>query len=344
MIDDEDRRVVEFLSAAARIEYSRQPEKGKYRVSLVAKGINGGADSLWLRIDDGERLAYHLPIGKYGDSSSTREKNAPGPEVNIGARGLHKPSVTLRERAGVCFDRLILTSPAGQSFTVEAEDMVKDQIEIVDESEQHFFIVNADGATLTGRESFDYGHGGAAGYYSRYPYADAVTTTLVQTEHARLARGDVLTFTNLSYVRGGADFPRRDLRPLDETTWLVTGGEEAVVGLSAPPGAAFRGGEDPFLWIGGRSLVGSRAGDGGDLDAASRARIRALTVAARRRPRPVRGVLPATVRPELEVKPAWRADPGGEVSALAAGSEGILCGTKEGEAVLLSPSGKVWTR
>ena len=105
VIDDDGRRVVEFLTRKARIVFERDLTSGTYRVNLVAKGISGGADSLWLRVDGGTRLAYHLPIGKYGGSSATYEKMSPGPAVKIAKAGSHRFEITLRESQGSVWTR-----------------------------------------------------------------------------------------------------------------------------------------------------------------------------------------------------------------------------------------------
>lgn len=204
---------------------------------------------------------------------------------------------------------MVLAPPTGRLQVIEAEDMVKDQIRIIDEPEQHFFIANADGSTLKLRESFDYGHGGRDGYYARYSYADKVTKVLTQTKVAALREGDTLTFANLFYVRGGEGRAVRLLRPVGEDAWAVTGPD------------------DMFLLTAGDrhapSMVAKRTERSGPL--------------------PRRQDLPPVTAPNTPV--LWQTELSSPVAAIASGEHSIVCGTKDGEVVLLNRQGKrMWRK
>ena len=377
VVVDGDRTVVEFLKPQAQILFTRALEPGEWGVDLIAQGISGGADSLWLQLDGGERLGYHLPIGEYSGSAGTWEKDTPGPPVTVKRGGEHRFEISLREAPGVRLDRVVLTPPEGDPVVLEAEDLVRDQVEVIDEPEQHLFIVNADGARLKLAQSFDYGHGGDQGYYARYPYADKMTQILVQTKQGQLREGESFTFANLLYTRGGADPIPRELRPLNERAWMATGDPLALVGLGPQEIGDLQIDAGMFILTPDRlmaadarriALLGSEwqaeeptsldvrldAGAVSPKSESQRAAQLAKTPAGRVRDlldSLVKGSSPpaapgAPSRPQLPtIKPLWRTEMQSAVRALAAGEPGILCGTDEGQVTLLNSTGNIsWQR
>ena len=367
VIRDGERSVVEFLKPQAQMAFTQELQPGKYGVSLVARGLDGGTDSLWLRMDEGERMAYHLPIGEFGDSAGTWEKDTPGAPIAVERPGEHRFEISLRESPGVRLDKVILTPPEGEPIVLEAEDLVRDQVDVIDEPEQHFFIVNADGARLKLTESFDYGHGGDQGYYARYPYAGKMTKVVVQTKHSRLREGEGFTFANLLYTRSGPDRAPRELRWLNERAWMVTGEPPALVGFGPQKLEGLEIDAGMFMLTADRLLAADARRVsvlGGEWEAAepSSVDVRFGAQAAA-----LKGVTGGQVgdllarlladssdpspplplaRPRVpRIEPRWRTDLGAAVRALAADEPGILCGTEEGQVAFLDSTGKViWQR
>jgi len=338
--DDGDRRVVEFLTRQAEIRFERPLEPGSYAVTLAAKGVSAGADSFWLQLDDGPRLAYHIPIGRYGGSAGTHEKTTPGPTIRIDRPGPHRFVLSLRESRGPRLDKMVLAPAKGQPLVVEAEDMVKGQVRVIDEPEQHFFIAHAGGAHLKLRESFDYGQGGRDGYYAGYPYAEKMTKILTQTKVATLKKGDTLTFANLFYARGGKSFARRELRQVRPNAWVVTGDPPALVGLGplkldgleVDAGMALLT-PTRLLAAGATRVVPEPSTLKPEAAAALLAKL-----LAQAKPAPQPAALPAPKAPDVPT--LWRRALPSPVTALAAGPQGILCGTRGGKLMLLDRGGK----
>ncbi len=336
VIDDQGRRVVEFVTPKARIPFDRYLDAGVYRVNIVAKGISTGADSLWLTAPDNPRRAYHLPINKYGDSAGSWEKNTAGPSIRIDKAGTQHFVITLREGPGVCMDKIILLPPKGDPIVLEAEELVKNQIEVIDEPEQHFFIVNADGSRLMLRDTFDYGHGGRDGYYAHYPYAGKITRNLAQTHVRRLRPGDAITFANLFYVRGADESKTLALRPLRAGLWALVGDSPAVVGFGPAELDGLRVGEGPFML----TTAGLLAADGAK--AAPRPALLARLV-KQARPAPAPETIPVLRTRRLPL--LWRRRFKSQVTALAVGAPGALVGTAGGELARLDARGAVrWSR
>ena len=336
VIDDDGRRVVEFATRKAMISFDRKLDAGTYRVNIVAKGLSSGTDSLYLAAPNNPKLAYHLPIGKYGDSAGDWEKSTSSPSIQIASTGVQHFEITLREAPGTCVDKLLLAPEKGEQIVLEAEDMVKNDIEVMDEPEQHFFIVNADGSRLMLRDTFDYGHGGRDGYYDRYPYAGEITRNLAQTHTASLKEGEVLTFANLFYTRGADSAKTLALRPVREGLWAVDGESSAVVGLGPMELDGLKLGHGPFMLTAQGLLMA---------DGTKREPQPALLAKLVQQAKPAPEPAAMPVVDAAKTQPLWRQALKSEVTALAAGKPGVLVGTKQGELALLDPQGAaLWQR
>ena len=336
VIDDDGRRAVEFVTRKAKISFDRKLDAGTYRVNIVAKGLNGGTDSLWLSAASNPKLAYHLPIGKYGDSAGNWEKSTSSPSIQISRAGVQHFEITLREAPGTCMDKLLLAPEKGEHIVLEAEDLVKDDIEILDEPEQHFFIVNADGSRLMLRDTFDYGHGGRDGYYDRYRYADKITRNLAQTHTTVLKEGEAVTFANLFYTRGADSGKTLALRPIRKGLWAVDGQSRAVVGIGPVELDGLEVGAGPFM-LTARGLLMA--------DGTNRAPQPALLASLVQRATPAPKPAAMPVVDAAPAQPLWRHTLKSEVTALAAGKPGVLAGTKQGQVALLDAQGAVlWQR
>ncbi len=345
VMPDGERTVVELLKPQAEIRFRRILEPGEYGVNLIAQGINGGADSLWLQVDGGERLAYHLPIGEYsGSAIASQSRSARGRE--FAWTGWFSP----RRRE----------TPSSWRPKTWSRTRLRS-------------LTSADGARLNLAQSFDYGHGDDNGYYARYPYADKMTQILIQTKQGELREGERFTFANLLYTRGGLDNSPRELRAVGERAWMVTGDPLALVGLGPQEIRDLQIDAGMFLLTADRlmaadarhvALLGNewRAAEPTSLDVrfdagtvspegeSQRAAQLAKTSVGRVREL-LEGLLKTSSAPSAPaalswpqlptIKPLWRTEMQSSVRALAAGEPGILCGTEQGEVALIGPDGKV---
>ncbi len=63
-------RAVVLSRPASRLAFRAELPAGEYAVKIIAYGVDGSSDSLWLSADGGEKIAFHVPQGKYGSSST----------------------------------------------------------------------------------------------------------------------------------------------------------------------------------------------------------------------------------------------------------------------------------
>ncbi len=373
IVRDGERTVVEFLKTQSHITFVQSLKPGEYSIDLIAKGLGTGTDSLWLQMDGGKRVAHHTPIGSYSGSAGTHEKNAPAPPITVERESEHQFEILLRESPGMRLDKVIFTPQEGEPIVLEAEELVKDQMEVIDDPEQHFFIVNADGARLKLTESFDYGHGGTKGYYALYPYADKMTKILVQTKQSRLQTDEALTFANLFYTRSGAETPACELKRVNERMWIVTGDQLALVGLGSQELDGFRIDAGMFMLTADRLIAADarrialldnewQAAQPTSVDVrfgSETASPENAAILTKIETDEVRDLLdellkksssvpaPATLaKPHVPViEPVWQKDLKLSIRALAAAEPGILCGTEEGQVVMLDSAGEIaWQR
>ena len=228
-LDDDGRRVVTFATTSAELVFPLRLPTGAVTVELVARGINGGSDSFWFQIGDEQPVPHHVPLDRYGASSSTWEKRDTGVGV-ASAGGEQFCRISLREGPGPRLDRVIVRGSDGAEQVFEAESLLARQPEQDVSPDRHFFIVNADGSRMKVRECFDYGHGGSAGYYAGYPYAGKNTSVVTQTKDQRVGLGESVRYVNLCFPSDdGAQ--RRDIRSCGPNMWLIEGLNPAVVGL-----------------------------------------------------------------------------------------------------------------
>jgi outer membrane protein assembly factor BamB len=308
----------------------------------VAKGVSGSADSLWVRLDDGPPVAHHIPIDSYGNSSASWEKTAPGPPLDVPEDGTYQLRISLREGPGVCLDHIVITAPDGKRRILQAEELVADQIEIINEPEQHFQIVNADGVQRKLRRTFDYGHARAEGYYANYPYADKMTNVLTQMQTQTLAAGETITFANLLYLDRG-DSESRALMPAGDGVWLVTGPRPTAIGLALNRPGTETGHAGPFM-LDTNSLTVADAERGRSsspapdwaLNLLNKARTDAHPPQQPAQPR--NADLPPLATIRTHELPST-------ITALASRDAQLLAGTENGTLVLIGADGNtVWTR
>ena len=107
----------------SRICFGVDLPAGEYSLTIVAFGLDGSSDSLWASIDNGDRVAFHIPQGQYGPSASDHTKTTNTPKVVLEGKGPHLVTVTLRELPPVRVDRFIFGAADGSSHVFEAEDL-----------------------------------------------------------------------------------------------------------------------------------------------------------------------------------------------------------------------------
>ncbi len=112
-----------FARTDSQLDFILNLPAGEYSLTLIAKGLDTGSDSFWVRVDDGEPAAFHIPVGKFGPSSATHTKDTPTPNVRIKQDGMHRFTITLREAPGPLLDRIMLRKTTGEEvWAAEAED------------------------------------------------------------------------------------------------------------------------------------------------------------------------------------------------------------------------------
>ena len=346
IVKDGGRQVVEFGTRKGKIVFEHDLPAGTYRLNVVAKGCDSSSDSLWLQVDQGERVPYHLPIGKYGGSSGTYEKTAPGPSIHIQKAGAHRLEVSMREAPVVRLDKLVLTPAKGRSHVIEVEDIVREQFHIVEEPEQHFFIVNAGGVRLALREHFDYGSGGRDGYFVSYPYADKVTRILVQTKVCTLKTGEAVSFANLFCVRGGDAVGAKpwELRPVRENVWAVAGDSRAVVGFGPLKLDGLEIDDGMFMLTEKRLLTAGAQHVAPEPSTLGLAACSELVNQLTQRSRPASLPREAVSIKAPSLPVLWRSDFGSAVTALATGASCVIAGTEDGHVAQLDAKGQVLWR
>ena len=262
ILEDAGRTAVELTHRDARIAFTQDFASGQHSVNIIAKGRDGSSDSLFLQLDDGAPMDYHIPQKDYGDSGGNWDHSAANKPLTVETAGPHRLTLTLREGPGPRIDAIAFTAPDGRVTRLEAEDLVKGDIETVEEPEQHLFLVNGDGSPLTLKEQFDYGHGGADGYYTRYAFAAPTTRIITQAKDQHLNVGDVLRYANLLHVVAGDPAAPRELRRLgDQRAWIAGGVEPVLVAIGGltSPGANGIATDAQALLVTPRGLVAANA-------------------------------------------------------------------------------------
>jgi hypothetical protein len=107
-------RAAKFADTSSRLEFPLELKAGQYAVTLFAQGKDTGSDSLFVAVDGGEDIAFHIPIDKLGPSSSTWTKDTATPNVTVAKDGRHVIRITLRENPGVLLSRILVQDAQGK--------------------------------------------------------------------------------------------------------------------------------------------------------------------------------------------------------------------------------------
>jgi hypothetical protein len=95
---------------------------GRYEMTLFAQGGGSSSDSFYVTVDDGKKTAFHIPVGRFGPSSSAWTKDAPTPNIAVAQTGLHRITIQLREAPAPLLDRILLRTADGKTVAdIQAE-------------------------------------------------------------------------------------------------------------------------------------------------------------------------------------------------------------------------------
>ncbi len=227
LVTDDGREVVELTSRAARITFAVEAPAGPAVLRVVAKGRDGGSDSFWLGIDDQPPYNVSLSTEAYPSADTG------GLPFTFTTGGRHTFTLTMREAPGEKLAAIVVVPEKGPETRLTAAELVADQIQRIDEPEQHFFVCNGDGSNLRLDDQLDYGHGGAKGYYADYPFAGRTTRVISQLQRRELAAGQKLVYGNLLHTAEGDQAFGRELRRLGEQAWIA-GGARPILVTTAP--------------------------------------------------------------------------------------------------------------
>jgi hypothetical protein len=208
VVDDPDAsggRALLMEQGSARIAFGADLPAGEYRLKIIGYGFDGSSDSLWVSVNLGPNIAFHMPKLKYGSSSGDFANTAESPKVTLEGKGPHLILVTLRENPTVRVDRFILVDAAGKETTYEAEALPPAPQPKADLSRYlHLKTVSPVKAFVTNHE-----REGISVPISLYH----------QRQGGKLAAGQSVRFCSLMYTSLPAR--RRNLQPVELTPNLV---------------------------------------------------------------------------------------------------------------------------
>ncbi len=216
-------KAVRFGNPYSRLDTAIELPSGKYAITTYATGTSTGSDSLFLSVDGGDRVSLHTPIGGFGPSSSTPEKDAPTPNVTITGDGTHVLSFTLREGPGIMMDRFTIHSADGRLVAeIEAEQAPPLPENSLNEAGSSDFYVKNDGFA-------------ANVLASRIDHVNRKITYLRQRFGGRLQAGESATLFNIFYADNSKTPKHYSIRKLSDTEALVLKDSEPfmVVGVGA---------------------------------------------------------------------------------------------------------------
>ncbi|MBU0608380.1 MAG: PQQ-like beta-propeller repeat protein, partial [Armatimonadetes bacterium] len=208
ILDDPDAsggKALLMEQGSSRIAFGTALPAGQYRLKIIGYGFDGSSDSLWVSVNLGPNVAFHMPKLKYASSSGDFANTAESPMVTLEGQGPHLIIVTLRENPTVRVDRFIFVDAAGQETTLEAEALPPAPQPTTDLSRYlHLKTVSPVRAFVTNHE-----RQGISVPISIYH----------QRQGKQLAAGESVRFCSLMYTSLPAK--RRDLQPVELAPNLV---------------------------------------------------------------------------------------------------------------------------
>jgi hypothetical protein len=202
-------KAVKFTEQVSRLEFPLNLKAGQYGITLFAQGKDTGSDSLFLCIDGGEDIAFHIPVDKLGPSSSTWTKDTPTPNVTIAEDGQHVVRITLRENPGVLLSRVLVQDAQGREVAdIDATNPpLLDPLQARTAPDARFFVKNDGQATCE--------------VTTRVNNVNLRLKYLRETFGGRLREKDVVSSQNLFYNDRSDKALNLDLRRVSTTDTLV---------------------------------------------------------------------------------------------------------------------------
>lgn len=218
-VDDppaESGRAVVLGQPTSRLCFRVRLPAGEYAAKIIASGVDGSSDSLWMSADGGEKVAFHVPQGRYGSSSTTFDLTEETPRITLDSGGVHVFTIWLRENPPVRVERIIFAGAAGEPVVVvaaDAEPPTEGDLRKADR--RAFYIRPAEAVTcrMTAHERKG---------------ISVPVRILHQRRHVAMAAGDESRFASLLCVTGKEHEAPYDLRPLGGGAYAVTGLEPAL--------------------------------------------------------------------------------------------------------------------
>lgn len=190
---------------SSRIAFGVDLPAGEYALGLFAAGVDSSSDSLWVSVDLGPNVPFHVAQEKYAVSSSAASKTEPTPKIKLAGKGPHLVVVTPRENPPVRVDRFEFTDARGQRTVYEAESLPAAPSPDADLGRWlHIKPLGAPAAWVTTHERVG---------------ISAPIALLHQRQSAKLQPGQPVRFTSLVYTSLPAR--RRELAPLSLAENLV---------------------------------------------------------------------------------------------------------------------------
>ena len=109
--------------ATSRLAFGVGLPEGEYSLTVIAHGVDGSSDSLWVTVDGADKTAFHTPQLKYGRTGGDHTRTRPTPTATLAGTGPHLITVTLRELPPVRVDRFVFQPADGTPAVYEAEDL-----------------------------------------------------------------------------------------------------------------------------------------------------------------------------------------------------------------------------
>lgn len=212
-------RSVAFTTASSRLAARLELPGGEYRLEVRGWGVDGSHDSVWVRIDGGDPIAFGVPQGGYGGPMGGGPSPSAGKPITIPDGDVHVMLVTLRELPPVQVDRFTFYRGGQPVLTIEAEEAepLRPGDDVIGEPKR-FYIKSAEPARcrVTTHESQG---------------ISIPLCVLHQRRHVELTAGGGTRFASIFYNVSSARCSEYDLGRIGPGRYLVTGDDRALIAV-----------------------------------------------------------------------------------------------------------------
>ncbi len=220
--DDADAsggKAVVFGSSTSRLALRVPLPGGEYSVQVRGRGEDGSHDSVWLRVDGSDPIAFGLGQGAYNGPVGGGPAPGASHAVTLPPGDVHLLLITLRELPPISLDRLTFFRGDEQVLVIEAEDAEPLRAgESIDAEPKRFLIRSAEPARC--RVTTHQSQG-----------ISVPLAVLHQRRRAHLAEGDGERFASIFYDVNGRRSGEYDLERVGPARYLVTGDDRALIAL-----------------------------------------------------------------------------------------------------------------